>query len=460
MFEIVLQGLELILNIAVKTAVFWIPVICFFLARYWWKHTKRLEYLNGLKWTMLEIKIPKDVYKTPEAMEIILSNAFYQGGGVGTWFDRNWKGKVMAYSTLEIVSIEGNIYFFIRTEDRFKNLVRTQIYSQYPSAEINEVDDYTKYVPKFGKDAGWECRAFEMKLEKPDPYPMKTYVDFGMDNTSLSLDEEQKIDPMTPLIEMMGSIKPGEQIWMQIFVRAAGKNLKLNKTTGEQTLFKHLFGEKEDYLHLRDGKDAPEDWQTQGRRLVTEIIEKYSSASVGEGDKAMKVGGYKNLPPDQKDLVDRIERSISKVGFDVGIRVIYYAKKDAFNGMRCPVEITSAMRQFSAPGTSTFNSLVMNGGTFTNAFDFPWQDWDGMRAYANQKKMFDLYVQRAYFYPPATSSKPFLKFFTVATEGKTPFTLNTEELATIFHFPGRVSTTGSFERVTNLKAEAPANLPF
>lgn len=460
MIEIFLQGIALLLPLVAKTAIIWVPLVCFFLFRDWWKHTQRLDYISNLKWVILEIKIPRDVYKTPEAMELILANAFWQTGGVGTWFDRNWKGKVMAYSTLEIVSIEGNIYFFVRTEERFKNLVETQIYSQYPTAEITEVDDYTKYVPKFEPGGAWECRGFEMKLDKEDALPIKTYIDFGMDNKSLALDEEQKIDPMTPFIEMLSSIKAGEQIWMQIFVRGAGKSLKLHETSGEATFFKHLFGEKEDYLHLRDDKDTAQDWQAQGRKYIDKILDEHSSTIIGEGDKAKKVGGYKNLSPDKKDLVDRVERSITKFGFDIGIRVVYYAKKENFNGGRCPSEITSALRQFAAPKSAAFNSLGMNAETFTNGFDFPWQDWNNMRAYKAQKKMFELYVKRAYYYPPATSKKDFLYFFKIQKAGKTPFTFNTEELATIFHFPGRVSTTGSFERISAQKAEPPANLPI
>jgi len=449
---------DIMVPLAVKTAIIWIPVVSFILIQNWWKQNRRLEYLGKLKWILLEVKVPKDVHKTPEAMEIILANAFWQGGGVSTWYDRNWLGKLMAYFTLEIVSIEGNIYFFIRTEARFKNLIETQIYAQYPGVEVNEVDDYTRYVPQFGKDCGWECRGFEMKLDKDDALPIKTYIDFGLDSKSLSLDEEQKIDPLTPLIEMMSSLKKGEQVWIQFFVRAAGKDLKLREAKKEAWFFKFLFGEKEDYLHLSNKKGEVEDWQVQGRRLVNELLDEYSSTSVGEGDKAKKVGGYKNLPPDKKELIDRIERNISKIGFDIGMRVVYYAKKDSFNGMRCPTELTSALRQFSAPKVSAFNGLSMTG--FTNAFDFPWQDWNGMVAFKRQKKMFEFYVNRAYYYSPATSTESFLKFFEVTKEGKKPFTFSTEELATLFHFPGRVSTTGSFERIAAKKAEPPANLPI
>jgi hypothetical protein len=190
------------------------------------------------------------------------------------------------------------------------------------------------------------------------------------------------------------------------------------------------------------------------------MMDDYASTSVDIEGKKTSVGGYRNLPPDKKDLVDRLERNIAKFGFDVGIRILYYAKKEAFNGMRVPPEVTSALRQFAAPKLSTYNSLVMNPVELTNNFDFPWQDWNDIRVHRRQKKQFELYVQRSYFYPPATSLKPFLYFFKTAQDGKVPFTLNSEELATIFHFPGRVSTTGSFERIAAQKAEPPANLPI
>ena len=40
------------------------------------------------------------------------------------------------------------------------------------------------------------------------------------------------------------------------------------------------------------------------------------------------------------------------------------------------------------------------------------------------------------------------------------FILSTEELATIFHLPGRVVETPSFTRIESKKAEPPTNLPI
>jgi hypothetical protein len=38
--------------------------------------------------------------------------------------------------------------------------------------------------------------------------------------------------------------------------------------------------------------------------------------------------------------------------------------------------------------------------------------------------------------------------------------LSSEELATLFHIPGRVSTTPSLERIEAVKSDAPQNLPI
>ena len=53
------------------------------------------------------------------------------------------------------------------------------MYSQYPGVEIYEVDDYTKpfyYDPN--KVSLW---AAEFGLTEADPYPIKTYIDYGLD---------------------------------------------------------------------------------------------------------------------------------------------------------------------------------------------------------------------------------------------------------------------------------------
>jgi hypothetical protein len=59
--------------------------------------------------------------------------------------------------------------------------------------------------------------------------------------------------------------------------------------------------------------------------------------------------------------------------------------------------------------------------------------------------MLRAYVDRGYFYPPYYGKY---------------YVLTAEELATIYHFPGRVSTTPTFKRIESKKSEPPVNLPL
>ena len=132
-----------------------------------------------------------------------------------------------------------------------------------------------------------------------------------------------------------------------------------------------------------------------------------------------------------------IERSIGKLGFDCGIRAIYLAKKDVFDGTNI-AGLFGTVKQYNTNDLNGFKP------TKYTDFDYPWQDYKKYRLSIMKWKMFDAYRRRAWFFPPYE---------------RKPFVLNTEELATIYHFPGRVAETPTFERVESKKSEPPKNLP-
>lgn len=390
------------------TAIFWGPIGLGIIAWHLWLRYIRMETISAMKWKLLQIRIPKDVYKSPLAMEVFLSTALYQTGGVGTWYHKYWLGNVPAWFSLELVSIEGKIYFFIRTLEKFQKIVESQLYAQYPQAELIEVEDYATKVPPHDKNGDWQMYGVEFALTKEDPYPIKTYIDYGMDKATGSLEEEEKIDPMNPTLEFLGSIGQGEQIWYQILIRPA----HWARFPDPDAMFKKIT------------------WQKLGEKIIKELKKKQQEPVTDDGAPSRPTRG-------ESDLISALERSITKYGFDCGIRGIYIARKDKFN----PNHITPLMGAFKQ-----YNSGNMNGFKIahTTSFDYPWQDFTGSRATHLKKLIFDAYRLRAYFYYPYP---------------KHPFILNTEELATIFHFPGRVSETPSFKRIESKKSEPPADLP-
>jgi hypothetical protein len=378
----------------------------FFGIMFWnmWITYVRIKYLASLTYVLLEVKLPKEIFKSPKAMEFLF-NALYQTGGEGTWVDVYWKGQTRADYTLELCAIDGKLHFFIRTRKAFKNLIEANLYSQYPGIEIFEVPDYTlpiSFDPE--KSSMWGA---EFELTKSDPFPIKTYIDYGMDKDPK---EEFKIDPMTPLVEFLASsMGAGHNAWIQIHIRAH-KAEDFNKETGKLEDARWAKGAEKEIEKIRD-KTKPKDEKSQARRLTK-----------GE-----------------EEIISALERNITKPGFDVGIRAVYIAPKDIFN---------SAVGAGIVAGFRNYNSADLNGFKATRVPDglanYPWQDRSKKKRNKAKTEMLDAYKHRGYFY----------------NEFATPhFILNTEELATIFHLPGGVATTPAFERIGSKKAEAPSNLP-
>lgn len=384
---------------------YWGPFVLGYIFWHEWVHYIQARYIANMKWVLLEVKVPKDVYKSPAAMEVML-NALYQTSEGSLW-DKYWKGKVQDYFSLEMVSIEGQVKFFIRTVATYKNIIEAQIYGQYPDVEIYEVPDYTRYVDYRGKEGDWGMIGIEFKLAKPDPYPIKTYVDYGLDKDPK---EEYKVDPLTSIIEYLGSIGKGEQVWIQLIVQAAKKK----------------------FYHKKDGSLG--DWKDEAKDIIDEITKRKETTEEGTPLNLRLTKG-------EQDIVSALERSTAKLGFYVGARALYLAKGDKLD-MRNTKALGGLFRAFA---TNNLNSFDLYSGDHQSfGFDYPWQDFKNIRMNIRRKKQFEAYKHRAWFHLPRK-----LK----------PFVLTTEELATVYHFPGGVAQTPTFGRIPSRKGEAPVNLP-
>ena len=70
-----------------------------------------VKYISKMEWVMLEIRVPREIHRSPQAMELVLE-AMYQTYP-GHWYDVYIKGIVRSWFSLEIISIEGKIYFLM-----------------------------------------------------------------------------------------------------------------------------------------------------------------------------------------------------------------------------------------------------------------------------------------------------------------------------------------------------------
>ena len=172
--------------------------------------------------------------------------------------------------------------------------------------EIYEVPDYTLPVSYDPETMGLWCT--ELILSKADAFPIKTYIDYGMDKDPK---DEYRIDPLTPLIEFLGGLPPGQQAWIQIVITA-------HKATDA------VKDPKTGKVEMKDLK-----WSESAKEEIKNILDKAKPPKPKEGE--AEQNAPRSLTDGEKDTVAALERSVSKKGFDTGIREIYFAPKDVFN---------------------------------------------------------------------------------------------------------------------------------
>jgi len=397
-----------------------VPALLIYISVLLWVRHVQMKYISNLKSFLFEIKIPKDIQKSPLAMEVVL--AAMQASGAATYTEAYLQGKVVGWFSLELVSIDGQVHFYIwSSEPKFKKILEAQIYAQYPTVEIYEVPPEQDYVKKFVynplKHMIW---GLQFKLTKPDAFPIKTYIDYNMDKDQK---EEFRIDPMTAVLEFLGSATKGNQIWLQILIRKHAK----------QTLKEHRLVEKPD-------------WKIEAQAEIQKIRDE-ATPEAKEG----QYPGFPNPTKGQVESIAAIERSLGKMCFDTMIRGFYLAENEVFNPSYISGYIGS-MRQYNS---ETLNGLKMKW--FTDTSD-AFKDWCTIFPFLTpardrqqeryRKDFLNAYRLRSFFYPP-------YKFYK-----NNPFILTTEELATIYHFPGNVSATPTLAKISSKKSEPPANLPI
>ncbi|MFZ2484603.1 MAG: hypothetical protein WAX80_02720 [Minisyncoccia bacterium] len=387
----------------------WLPVILGTTFFHSWVTYVRRNWLRGQGYVLLEIKIPKDVSKSPAAMELVLQG-IWENANISTPADAFWEGKMREWFSLEIVSIGGEVKFFIWAFPRWKKIIESRIYAQYPGAEVMEVEDYAlklNYV--YNQNYVW---GITTELVKPDPYPIKTYIEYELDK-SKGDEQEEIVDPITPMLEYLGTLGSHETACIQIMIRAHAK---------------------ENYLY---GRIRPkDDWKASIKTEIKKIIEEEALIK-GEKDKPASMLA---LTDEQKATIKAIERNAGKLAFDTMIRMLYIAPQDNYEKTR-GIGLIGSTRQFGSQNLNGIKPDWFSGLTHS------WQDFNDINKKTRLRTLVDAYKRRSFFEAPYKH-----------LNGK-PYVLTTEEVATVFHFPGTVATTPTLSRVPSKKGEAPANLP-
>jgi hypothetical protein len=388
--------------------LWWIapPALFLIFMRAWFLYI-RAQFIASQDVLLLEIRLPAEVMKTPDAMQAVLEGMWTKSGE-STFINRLWEGKVRAWYSLEMVSVGGQTRFYVWTWAKNRRLVERSFYAHYPDVEIIEADDYALLTP-FSFETH-EMTGFDYALKDDAGVPIKTYREYHLDQTATK--EEQKTDPIAHIIEFMGSMQQGEHLWLQLIIRA---DVKEDVTWG-------FFRNKNDL-------------KTKAKEKIKAIRKDPESEIFFPDGKSGKV-----LSDEQLKQIAAINKTLlTSAHWDVGIRCMYIAEKSAFDGTTIG-GMASMWQPFTAPGYNSFKPA----GHGPEAFDYPWQDFQDIRKTRRKIKLFEAYQDRGWYHPPYEYE---------------PIMLTSEELATIYHIPGTVAKTPTLHRIQSSTAISPANLP-
>jgi hypothetical protein len=383
---------------------------------------------------LLEIKVPRDIVKPIRAMEHVFAG-FHATHDVLTKREEWLEGQFQLSFTIEIVSIGGEIHFYIRCPRAWKSLIESNIYAYYPEVEIEEVEDYTKNVPQDIPNEEWDIWGTEMMATKEDFYPLKTYPKFEKE-TALEATEEKRIDPFAQLLEGMASLKEGENLWLQI---------RLTPVLSEKSQLEWV---KRALEHRDKLAKRPIEKKVE-KPMIQEAIEiwlpGWEPIEKKEEKKEVMPPEMK-LTPGEKEIVQAIEEKISKLGYNCIIRFVYLAPRKVF--FKARVQLAFAF--FKIISSQTLLGLKPNKYKQTKVKSILFWFLDERRLYWRKRRMFRSYIRRLPWTFPRPSQR--LKDF---------YFLNTEELATIFHFPSKqVAPTPGLPRIEARKSQPPPTLPI
>lgn len=428
--------LALVWAFVANTWWLWTPPLLFYAAFELWKFYLKTRYFAALQWILLEVRIPREIAKTPEAMEQIFAGLQTMYFPFDPW-EKYWLGLQHDYIVFEMASMGGETRFYVRAPVFFKNVVEAQIYAQYPEAEIVEAEDYMKQLPGAVPNGEWNLFGVEFKLAKADAYPIRTYGDYT--NLAAGQEEFEKVDPFSSLAELMSRLRPGEHLGYHLLIQPAQDDGW--KKEGEALIGK-LLGRKISAPKGKFGAFSGE-LNAIGDQFVGAVEKIVTGIPPGEAAKPEKEERLPFVPPDVDEAVKAITRNITKPGWRAVVRMIYVARRDMFH-LSHFASFIGAMKQYN---TLTLNAFTLNSRTLSGSV--PWwlpEFLTNRRKFRKQNTYYNYYRAR----------KPFVDTRFLRSK---VITLNTEELATIYHYPGMTAKAPFLPRIEAKRSEPPAALP-
>jgi len=338
---------------------------------------------------ILHIEVPRQNDKTPLAAEQMFASLH----GILRDSERS-----VDFLSFEFISDKvTGINFYAVVPKYLVKFVEGQIYAQYPNANIALVDDYISKPPKDIDSSAYQpyISTSEIEMAKDFVFPIKTFRDF-------------EVDPLSAITSTLADVESGERVMVQVLVRPVANNW--------QDISK-------EYIEaVEDGRDP-----TVKRRLglgilgtalrvVVDVLGIFFSPSSSELVVEQKPSV--KLIPGQDEELRQVADKMSKVGFEVAIRIV----TKALSSERSDQLLQNVIASFKQFSTANLNYFVKSDTKRTGT------------------EIYEDFVNR------------FLS-------AETPDILSISEIASLYHLPNISVETPNISWSRAKKSEPPMNLP-
>jgi len=366
-----------------------VPIIVIVLIMRARHNAQLMKWFANLKFVTLRILVPKNNEKTPLAAEQMFAALH------GIFRSEN---KFQDLLSFEIASRERYIQFYAHIPIHLKEFVEGQIYSQYPTAEITEVDDYTIEEKENIESGNLKFVGTELKTTNLDVYPLKTFLNFD-------------VDPLAGLTGVFSSVAKGEEIWAQILIKPVGDDWQKKSQSHIQGVKMGVIGEGNIFGNII----------SVGFKFLSDIfnyvLTEQRPETTGRAISRALSKEQAKLPGTVEEGLKGVELKSTKLGFEAKIRIMALAHDE--NVARTKLSaIVAAFKQYNILNLNGFQS----GPVETNL------------------NFYNKYRWRVFL-----------------DEG---YVLNIEELASIFHLPNVSVETPNIVWAGSKKGEPPADLPI
>lgn len=350
-------------------------------------------------------------------------------------------GKSVLPFACEIVSLGGKVSYIFRIPERYRNLLESAIFAQYGKAEITEVEDYLKNLPHFydPEKVDFDFWGTQWNKKKDNAYPIRTYT---QDQSFEHSAQETFVDPLANLLEVFSNLQPHELMVWQLALKPVNDDWKEHS----KHLAEKLKGVPEKHEDSYFDMIVFGPFRLLGDALMAFINPPDPNAKPAKPEKPDAPSQMQHKSDVEKMVITAVEHAMAKVTYNTKVRGFYLAPKNKFNkSIRIP-EFVGAVRNFD---DSNLNGLKPDIG----------HTWTEGPTYRISERLEKPYIERA----KLTRKRHMLHNFIGRSNwrGTGETILNSEELATIFHFPqSQYTRVSQLERVHTVKSAPPMDLPI